>query len=103
MKYLIVVMLSSLLFFNKPAADQPKPEPAGSQPIAVVELFTAEGCSSCPAADELLKEMTGILQKEGKKVYALAFHVTYWDNLGWKDPYSQEIFTDRQKLYKKQL
>lgn len=70
-----------------------------AKPFAVVELFTAEGCSSCPDADELLKEMTGILRAEGKEVLSLAFHVTYWNHLGWEDPYSNEIFTQRQKNY----
>lgn len=68
-------------------------------PVTVVELFTSEGCSSCPAADELLEEMSQLLTNEGKPVIALAFHVTYWDRLGWKDIYSQEIFTQRQKNY----
>jgi len=68
------------------------------KPFAIVELFTAEGCSSCPPADELLKEMTDILHKEGKEVIGLSFHITYW-NKGWEDPYSQEIFTERQKRY----
>jgi hypothetical protein len=68
-------------------------------PVTVVELFTSEGCSSCPAADELLAEMSQLLTNEGKPVIALAFHVTYWDRLGWKDIYSQEIFTQRQKNY----
>jgi hypothetical protein len=67
--------------------------------VAVAELFTSEGCSSCPAADEMLHEMTGILAKENKAVVGLAFHITYWDHLGWKDPYGQEAFTDRQKKY----
>jgi len=69
------------------------------KPFAVVELFTAEGCSSCPVADDLLKEMTEILRKEGKEVIGLSFHVTYWNKQGWEDPYSQEIFTERQKKY----
>src|SRR5882762_7150990 len=74
----------------------------GPKPFAVVELFTSEGCSSCPPADDLLKEMTGTLRKEGKDVIGLAFHVTYW-NKGWMDPYSQEIFTARQKKYAQQI
>jgi hypothetical protein len=69
------------------------------QPFAVVELFTAEGCSSCPPADDLLKEMTDLLSKEGKEVIGLSFHVTYWNKNGWEDPYGQEIFTERQKKY----
>jgi hypothetical protein len=67
--------------------------------VAIAELFTSEGCSSCPAADEMLNEMTGILAKENKTVVGLAFHITYWDHLGWKDPYSQPEFTERQKKY----
>lgn len=66
---------------------------------AVVELFTAEGCSSCPPADIALDEMTTLLTQEGKKVFPLSFHVTYWNRHGWADPYSQEQFTDRQKKY----
>jgi hypothetical protein len=69
------------------------------KPFAVVELFTSEGCSSCPIADDLLKEMSDILQKEGKEVIGLSFHITYWNKGGWEDPYSQEIFTERQKKY----
>lgn len=71
--------------------------------FAVVELFTAEGCSSCPKADELLREMTDILAKENIQVMGLAFHVTYWNKYGWTDPYSQEQFTERQKKYVSKL
>ncbi len=70
-----------------------------SASFAIVELFTAEGCSSCPAADALLGEMTGILKKEGKNILPLSFHVDYWNNYGWVDPYSNETFTNRQKKY----
>src|SRR5687768_10693889 len=71
--------------------------------MPVVELFTSEGCSSCPAADELLKEMLGIRQNEGKSFIALAFHVTYWNRLGWLDSFSNEAYTDRQKKYQARL
>lgn len=69
--------------------------------FAVVELFTSEGCSSCPPADELLAD----IQKEtkGKNVFLLAFHVDYWDRLGWKDRFSKEQNTDRQRQYKQWL
>jgi hypothetical protein len=60
----------------------------------VVELFTAQGCSSCPPADQLLAELA---QTEG--VLALAFHVNYWDRLGWKDPFGSEWATKRQSDY----
>jgi len=58
------------------------------------ELFTSEGCSSCPPADALF---TQLAEREG--VIALAFHVDYWNYLGWSDPYSQEVFSERQRTY----
>lgn len=68
-------------------------------PVVVVELFTSEGCSSCPAADELLKEISVKRESEDKPFVALAFHVTYWNHYGWTDPYSNALFDDRQKIY----
>jgi hypothetical protein len=70
-----------------------------SKPIIIAELFTSEGCSSCPSAEQLLKEMADMTSKEAAAVVGLAFHITYWDHLGWKDPFSQQEFTDRQKKY----
>ncbi|HEY4287328.1 MAG TPA: DUF1223 domain-containing protein [Puia sp.] len=70
--------------------------PAGPG-FAVVELFTSEGCSSCPPADDLVARV----QKEDKDlpVYLLAFHVDYWDRLGWKDVFSSPACSDRQRRY----
>src|ERR1700760_878602 len=67
---------------------------AAEQPV-VVELFTSQGCSSCPPANAFLNEMT----KDRKDVLPLSFHVTYWDRLGWKDPFSLEAATSRQDRY----
>lgn len=69
----------------------------GDKGFALVELFTSEGCSSCPPADELV----GRIQKESpdKPVYILAYHVTYWDHQGWKDSFSDADYTERQKKY----
>ncbi len=64
-------------------------------PVAVLELFTSEGCSSCPPADRLLPE----LRKLDSNVIPLSFHVDYWNRLGWKDPFSKSAFSDRQRHY----
>jgi hypothetical protein len=67
---------------------------AGERPV-VVELFTSQGCSSCPPANAFLNE----LPRGRSDVLPLAFHVTYWDRLGWKDPFSFEAATMRQGYY----
>jgi hypothetical protein len=66
----------------------------GERPV-VVELFTSQGCSSCPPANAFLNEMS----RGRPDVLPLAFHVTYWDRLGWKDPFSLEAATVRQDHY----
>jgi hypothetical protein len=67
---------------------------AAERPV-VVELFTSQGCSSCPPANVYLNE----LSRGRRDVLALAFHVTYWDRLGWKDPFSLPAATQRQDVY----
>lgn len=67
--------------------------------FAVVELFTSQGCSSCPPADALLGKTIAAYTKAGKKLVALSFHVDYWNRLGWTDPYSLHSFTERQYGY----
>jgi len=67
--------------------------------IAVLELFTSEGCSSCPPADNLLPQ----LSKLDSNIIPLSFHVDYWDRLGWKDPFSSSESTERQKKYSDQF
>jgi len=94
------VALASVAFINK----NPSPKnliKADEKGFAVVELFTSEGCSSCPAADELVAKV----QKEvaGKPVYILAYHVDYWNRLGWKDVFSSADYSKRQGEYAKWL
>jgi len=69
------------------------PSQAETRPT-VVELFTSQGCSSCPPADALLGELA-----TRRDVIALGFHISYWDSLGWKDPFSSPQSTERQRAY----
>lgn len=70
----------------------------GSRAV-VVELFTSEGCSSCPPAEALLNEMSAAPVMGRARVYAIAHHVDYWDRLGWKDPFASKGASDRQRMY----
>lgn len=69
-------------------------EPAASENPVVVELFTSQGCVSCPPADEFFASLA-----EDKRVIALSLHVDYWDYIGWEDSFGSAQFTDRQKSY----
>jgi len=67
----------------------------------VLELFTSQGCSSCPPADALLEEIRE--QYKGENVFVLSYHVDYWNRLGWKDPFSDEKYSDYQRIYGQQF
>src|ERR1700749_4297588 len=92
--FFIAAALASTAFVNARLLKKANAENKG---VAVVELFTSEGCSSCPPADELVAR----IQKEDKdkQVYILAFHVDYWNRLGWKDVFSSADFSKRQNEY----
>lgn len=89
-----------LLGLAPASAEPPRVQPPGAAPPrpVVVELFTSQGCSSCPPADALLTELA-----RNPNILPLAFHITYWNNLGWRDPFSLEAGTDRQRAYQRSL
>ncbi len=66
---------------------------SGTTRASLVELYTSEGCSSCPPADKQLSKLT----QAGPRIVPLALHVDYWDYIGWKDPFAQASFSDRQQ------
>lgn len=67
---------------------------SGPTPVVVVELYTSQGCSSCPPADRWLG---GLRQRHGASVLPLSMHVAYWDYIGWKDPFARREFGERQR------
>jgi hypothetical protein len=67
--------------------------------FALVELFTSEGCSSCPPAEQFLNDIIREAKTQQRPVYALAFHVDYWNYIGWTDEYSRSEYTQRQYDY----
>jgi hypothetical protein len=70
--------------------------PASAEPVVVVELYTSQGCSSCPPADEFVAMLAS-----DPRILPLALHVDYWDYIGWADKFAQPKFTDRQRAYAK--
>ncbi|MEP6847049.1 MAG: DUF1223 domain-containing protein [Panacibacter sp.] len=95
---LIVLMLLGAacnLSFTK-HEKEPKEKMVDSNGFAVIELFTSEGCSSCPAADALLAKISD--EYEGS-FFVLGFHVDYWNRLGWTDAYSSAAYSSRQQKY----
>ena len=72
-----------------------------AEPFAVVELFSSEGCSDCPSAEEVLNKITKNAMADKSYIYPLAFHVDYWNKLGWKDIFSDSSYSNRQRKYRK--
>lgn len=99
--FFLTTLFVFLSFTHRPSSNPaPKAETSMPSPRAViVELFTSEGCSSCPPADALLKTLSEQQPIPGTVVIALEEHVDYWDHLGWRDPFSSSEFTERQNQY----
>ena len=96
---LIVVVILNRKADTAAFAQRP-PQPVDGKTVPVlVELFTSEGCSSCPPADEVLARLEQTQPVAGVEVIALSEHVDYWNRLGWADPFSSPIFSERQGRY----
>jgi hypothetical protein len=78
-------------------------EPRSDEGPIVIELYTSQGCSSCPPADALLSKLARKGELVGRNVAPLSFHVDYWDELGWPDPYASPAWTERQRSYEHAL
>ncbi len=95
-----MVGFSSQRYFN---AEEPKmlvTNENSYDPVVVLELFTSQGCSSCPSADRLLEE---VKKQYPKKTFTLSYHVDYWNYIGWKDLFSNSKYAEMQRIYNRKL
>jgi hypothetical protein len=97
----LAILAFAVIYLSIVAAKTSDPGPA--RKAVVVELFTSEGCSSCPPADELLTHLRQDLSAKNIQVIPLGFHVDYWNSLGWKDRFSSAEFSRRQEQYTQSL
>jgi hypothetical protein len=92
-KYLITLSLLVIIFLASFTNIVTK----NGKAVVVLELFTSQGCSSCPSADVLLAKVGKDFEND--QVFTLSYHVDYWNYIGWKDPFSKKEFTEKQRSY----
>jgi hypothetical protein len=93
----VLVTMTAFINHNDQKAFEKLQILGNSKGFAVVELFTSEGCSSCPPAEELVEKIQ--MENKNNQIYILAYHVDYWDHQGWKDRFGDREFSKRQQQY----
>ena len=98
---ILAMLLTAILLLCQSAFAQEIQFSSGDKQVALIELYTSQGCSSCPPADEWISELQNE-QGLWSEFVPVAFHVNYWDYIGWKDRFSTQEFSDRHRMHKHQ-